>query len=725
MTTRILTKMRRVKTPVILQLEATECGSTALAILMAHYGKFVTAEEIRSICSVSRNGTTAINLVKAARHYGMSARGYNLEIDELDGVTLPFIVFWKFNHFLIVEGFSAKKVYLNDPAVGSCIVDWEEFEQGFTGVVLEIEPGEHFVPSGEPPSGTFHLLWQRIGHNQIAMLFISLVTLLLILPKTFIPLFIKVFVDDILTNHQNSLIPIIFGGIAMATFIEMLLTWIQKKSLLRLKIKLEMLYTVSFLWHLLHIPIRYFQQRSSGDIVERQEISEKISETLANDIPSALVNTIEIIAYMAVIMILSWPIGILLTLLIVMNFVALVLSKHYLTTLGQRYAQEQGKLYGIEMNGLQIIETIRIGALESIFFNRWLSHYINALQSEQQILWRKTMLGLFPSFINLLTILLVLCFGSYLVIIGQITVGTIIAIQGLAFLVIANLSGLVDFATTINDSRGDLIRLNDVLETTVDPHFTVKKAAGHDFLQKKSPVILKLDAITYSYSPLEPPVIDNLSLTVQRGQRIALVGASGSGKSTLAQLICGLNQVNSGQIFINDYLLSNLNRQELSEFIAYVDQNVFFFEGTLRDNLTFWNQEIADQDIHDLLKLVCLDEEIGSRGGLNMTVSEGGSNLSGGQCQRLEIVRALLHKPELLILDEATASLDLNTESIIYQNFIPLQRTLFIIAHRLHAIQNCDQILVLDKGHIAEAGSHQDLIKSQGIYYEQFRMEKL
>lgn len=725
MTNGILTKKHRVKTPVILQLEATECGSTSLAILMAYYGKFVTTEELRCTCSVSRNGTTAINLVRAARHYGLTARGYNLDIDELEEITLPFIVFWEFNHFLIVEGFDEKTVYLNDPAVGSRTVNWDEFEEGFTGVVLEIKPDKHFVPSGKPPESTFHMLWRRVGKNQISLLFISIATLLLILPKTAVPLFLKTFIDEVLTSHQDSLIPVIFIGIGTATLIEMLLTWLQKKSLLRLQIKLEMLNTVSFLWHLLHIPMRYFQQRSAGDIVERQEVSEKVSGTLAQDIPMALVNVIEISAYITVITILSWSIGILLTLLIIANFTVLIASRRYLTTLGQRYAQEQGKLYGIEMNGLQIIETLRIEALESFFFNRWLSHYINALHSEQQIIWRKTLLTLVPSFINLLTTLIILCFGSYLVILGQITVGTIIAIQGLAILVVGNLTGLANFITEMNDIRGDLIRLNDVLETAVDPHFNLEKAGKNNFLQNKSPTVLNLQDVSFSYSPLEPPVLNNFSLTVHSGQRVALVGSSGCGKSTLAQLICGLNRANSGQIIINDHPLDSLSREELSQYIAYVDQNVFFYEGTLRDNLTFWNQAVSDAEIYDLLELVCMEEEIDQRGGLDMMISEGGSNLSGGQSQRLEIVRALLRKPTLLILDEATSSLDLNTEAIIYQNITRLNCTLFIIAHRLHAIQHCDQILFMHKGSVVEEGNHEDLMRRQGLYYEQVQMEKL
>ncbi|KTD10662.1 hypothetical protein Lgra_1628 [Legionella gratiana] len=716
---------RRAKTPVILQMEATECGSTALAIIMAYYGKFVTSEEIRSVCSVSRDGTTAINIVRAARHYGMNAHGYNLDIDELNQVEVPFIVFWEFNHFLIVEGYNQQKVYLNDPAKGSRIVDWDEFEEGYTGVVLEIEPGETFIRSGQPEPGTFHLLWQRVGHNQIALLFISLITLFLILPKAAIPLFTKIFIDELLTNHQTSLILPIFLGIGTATLIEILLIWLQRQSLIRLKIKLEMINTMSFLWHLLHIPMRYFQQRSTGDIIDRQQVNEHVSATLAEDVPDALVHCIEILAYSTIILILSWPIGIIVILLIVANIIILINTKRYLINLSRRFAQEQGKLYGIEMNGLQIIETIRVGALEDHFFNRWLGHYTGLLQSEQRITWCKMLINLFPQSIGFCITLIILCLGAYLTMIGQITVGTIIALQALAGLTLGPLNQLIGFINTINEIRGDLVRLNDVMDTKIDSHFEVEDTFKSDFLQKKSDTILQIQTLSYSYSPLDPPIINELSLSVFAGQRVALVGASGSGKSTLAQLICGLFHANTGQILINNYPLAHLSRQALSQFIAYVDQNAFFFQGSLRDNLTFWNPHIPDQEIYPLLRLVNLEEEIRSRGGLEMSITEGGSNLSGGQCQRLEIVRALLRKPQLLILDEATAALDLHTESIIYQNFIALNCTLFIIAHRLHAIRNCDQILVLHNGCIAEQGTHTELMELKGIYYEQARMEKI
>ena len=713
----------RVKTPTILQMEATECGSTALAIILAYYHKFLTAEEARTACSVSRDGTKAINIVKAARNYGMQARGANLEIDELQEVNVPFMVFWEFNHFLVVEGYTPTKVFINDPATGPRSISWDEFEQGYTGVVLNITPGEAFKPSGKPERSTMTLLLQRLGNNYLAILFIILSTIALIIPKIATPIFTKAFIDQLLIDKQTNLIPVILLGIAFTTIADTLLTWFQMKFLNRLKTKLEVINAVNFLWHLFHIPIRYFQQRSSGDIVQRNEISEKIASVLAKDLPENIVGLLEMLAFASVIFFLCWQLGLVLLVLVIIDVSSLQISKKRLTDMGRRYAQDKGKLEGIETNGIQIMETLKVSALEHYFFNRWAAFYTKLLNTQQQLIWATALLNLIPNFLGFLVNIVIICYGSYLVISGEITVGTIVAIQALMTSFLNPLHKLIEFINTLNQLKGDIVRLNDVMNTPTAPGFSVKDKGKSELLLQDTPLILQIKELSFSYSALDPPIIDQLSMSIFRGERVAVVGPSGSGKSSLAKLICGLDSSGAGAIYINGIACNQISRSSLSKYIAYVDQNILFYPGNLRENLTLWDNTIDDNTIYEALRTVNLIEDIIGRGGLGTIITETGSNFSGGQCQRLEIARALLRKPKFLILDEATSAMDTTLEASIYTNLMAMNTTLLIIAHRLSAIQHCDRIYVLDQGQVIQEGSHLDLINQPGLYQDLAAME--
>lgn len=714
----------RVKTPTILQMESTECGSTALAIILAYYGKYITAEEGRIACSVSRDGTKAINIVKAARNYGMVAQGANLDIEQLqEEIDVPFIAYWEFNHFLIVEGYNDRQVFLNDPASGPRSISWDEFDRGFTGVVIDIRPGEHFEQSGVPERSTIALLMQRLGQNYSAVFFIMLATLALIVPQVATPIFTKVFIDQLLIENQRGLIPIVLFGIAFTTLAETLLTWFQTKFLNRLKMKLEVINAVDFLWHLFHIPIRYFQQRSGGDIVERNEISEKIASILANDLSANVVGLLEMLAFGAMIFILSWQMGIFLLGIIAINLLSLYLSKKQITDLGRRYAQDKGKLEGIETNGIQIMETLKVSALEHYFFSRWVAFYTKLLNTEQQLIWTTAVLTLIPDFLSFLINIIIICYGSYLVITGHITVGTIVALQALTVCFLKPLNRFLAFISELNQLKGDIVRLNDVMNTRIDSGFTGNDESYLQASQTDSTKLLEIINLSYSYSALDPPIIEGFSLELSPGERVAIVGPSGSGKSSLAKLICGLDFPVEGSILLNGVPTNRISRLSFSKSVAYVDQNILFFPGSLRDNLTLWDDDIDDETIYGILGQVLMQDDIIARGGLGINITEKGSNFSGGQCQRLEIARALLRNPRLLILDEATSAMDTLLERKIYTNLMAMNSTLLIIAHRLSAIRQCDKIYVLEQGRLAQMGSHDELMGQPGLYQELIAME--
>jgi len=716
-------QQKRKKTPTMLQMEATECGATSLSIILAYYNKYITSEEARIACGVSRDGTKAINIIRAARNYGMEAHGANLDITDLNKVNVPFIVYWQFNHFLVVEGYNESKVYLNDPATGPRSISWQDFESGYTGVVLEITPGDQFKAEGLPESTTLSLLIRQLGKNFSPVFFIILLTTALIIPKVSLPIFSKAFVDYLLIDNQRNLIPVILWGIGLSTVAMGLFSWFQAKLLYRLKMKLNIVNTVNFLWHLFHIPIRYYQQRSTGDIVQRNELSEKIAAFLAHDIPANLVGVLEIVCFALVIFLLSWQLGMVLIIVVFLNLIALQLGKRTLTDIGRQYAQEQGKLEGIETNGIQIIETLKVSGLEHYFFNRWIAHYTKVLNTEQKMVWISTYLGLVPTFLSFMTNLIMICFGAWLVMKGSITIGTIVAIQALTTSFMTPVNQLISFISKFSQLKGDIFRLNDVINTKIDPRYLKKEITEKNILSTEAENILTINNLSFSYSPLDPPTIDNLSLKVKPCQRIAIVGASGSGKSSLAKLICGLNLLDKGDILLNNFSITTITPSALAKMIAYVDQNVLFFPGNLRENLTLWDKNINDEHIYSLLKKVNLYEEVITRGGLSTRIVESGSNFSGGQCQRLEIVRALLRKPKLLILDEATSAMDAALEAKVYANLHDLDCTVVVIAHRLSAIKESDVIYVLNEGRIVEQGSHAELIGQAGYYNELVMME--
>jgi len=715
--------MFRKKTPVILQMEMTECGAAALSIILAYYGKYISAEEARYKCGVSRDGSSAINIIKAARSYGMNAKGFNIDLEEIKSTNTPFIAYWNFNHFIVVEGCTKKYVYVNDPAIGRVNLTWQEFDQGFTGIILEMTPAENFIADGKPIPSTVKLLNKRLVNNYKELFFIISLTFLLIFPNALTPLMSKLFIDNILIQEQYSLFIYIIIGLVFSTFLSVFMSWYREKYTNLLTVKLEVDNTIEFLWKLLHLPMRFFQQRSIGDIVQRQEISEEIASTLSTSLPKALVSLIEIALFSLILYLLSSLIASSVILLMLINIAILKLNKRFMTDMSRRLAQDQGKLSGIEVSVISIIETIKLGAFENFFFRQLASQYIKTMNTEQHIMFREMLLDAMPKFVNLAITLTILCLGSYQVIQGSLTVGSIIAIQALALQLNEPLESFLSFITEVNKIRANLLRLYDATESKLDQTFIPYSKCIE--IKDKSKITVKIKMLTYSHSPVSFPVIHNVNLDIGEEKKIALVGKSGCGKSTLAQLICGFHDDYQGEILLNNVPLKRIGRKQLSEIIAYVDQKKFFFEGDLMSNLTFWDKDIDPEYVNYVLNLVGMDKVVLNRGGINLKVLENGSNFSTGQCQRLELARALLTRPKLLILDEATSALDMNMEKRVYKNLDTLSCKKVIISHRLKSIQDCDKIYFLENGKIIEQGTHDELFALKGDYYNHFVMEEV
>lgn len=713
----------RVKTPTRLQMDAAECGATALSIIMGYYGRHLLSEEARQAVGVSRDGSKAINIVKAARRYGMKAEGANLEIEEVRALEFPVIAFWEFDHFLVIEGFGKNKVYLNDPATGPRTISLEEFDKSYTGIVMILRPGPKFKKAGKPEGSITQHLWTRLKNSKGAFAFVVLVTFVFLIPSIAIPIFSKVFIDQILIDHQvNWIIPLIVG-MSINMVIMAFLAWLQKRYLLRLNTKLKLAGSANFFWHLLHLPMNFFQQRSNGDIAERVSVNDKVANLLSAQLTSNLVGIISMFAYGVTIWILNWQLTLISLAIVICNFCILIFVNRKLTDLSRRLSQDSGKLNGIEMHGMQIMDTIKANALEDKFFMRWSAYHAKTINTSQRIQIIATLLNILPNMLNGLGAIIVLSLGSYYIIQGYLTIGTLIAFQSLLGGFAGPLNALIGLGTQIQELRGDVVRLNDVITHPPD-QYVGSKATSEQLTPKPQSPIVEIKSLQFGYSKLEPPIFYNLALTMRPRERIAIVGPSGGGKSSLAKLLCGLYKPWKGDILLAGYHLPNISKNALANFLALVDQQIFLFEGTIRDNLTLWDDTIPEDRLIKALEDACILDLIQDRGGLDCEVREGGGNFSGGQAQRLEIARALVKNPQLLILDEATSAIDPIVEQRIYENLKKRDCSLFIIAHRLSTIRDCDQIIVIEEGEMTQHGTHEELVEQPGLYQSLITLEQ-
>ena len=716
----------RVQTPTILQMEAVECGAASLAIILAYYNRIVPLAELRIVCGVSRDGSKASNLILAARRYGMVADGFKAEdLEQLKTVPLPYIVFWNFNHFLVVEGFSKNWVYLNDPASGSRRVSWQEFDQGFTGVVLAMEPGDEFEQGGSKPSVILGLI-ERLRGSVGAILYCILAGFLLVLPGLAIPVFTQVFVDQILVENRTEwLRPLILGMIFTITF-QGVLTLLRLRYLRKLRIKLAVVMSSSFLWHILRLPISFYAQRYAGEISNRASLNNKVAQVLSGQLAIAIIDLVMMLFYASVMFAYDRVLTLIGICFSAINGLALQWVARYRVDANMRSVQDWGKAHGVGIAALQSIETLKASALESDFFARWTGYYAKAVTAQQELEVTNQVLGVLPILLNSLTSLLILVVGGWRVMEGNLSIGMLVAFQSLMLSFQQPVNTLIDFGTTLQELEGDLNRLDDVLGNSLDPELgkvEVNTRGQQKITNLKGHV--RLENITFGYSHVDPPLIENFSLSLQPGQRVALVGASGSGKSTLAKLICGLYQLWSGKILFDEIPRSEIPRAVLANCLSLVEQDIFLFGGTVRDNLTLWDATVPDE----ILTQACQDAAIYETimtipGGYDGELLEGGINLSGGQRQRLEIARALVKNPTILVMDEATSALDVQTEQTIVNNLQQRNCSCILVAHRLSTIRNCDLIIVLEGGKVVQQGTHEELWEEGGVYGHLIRSER-
>lgn len=707
----------RVKVPTILQMEATECGAASLSMILSHYGLWLPLEKLRQECGVNRDGSKASCVIRAARNRGCTANGYRWNADRLkELMEFPLIIHWEFNHFVVLEGIKGDTVYLNDPAMGRRTVQWADFRTSYTGVALRVVPNEAFKPEGERYN-IFKDVAIKLSQDKWAALFIILLNLGMIIPGLASPVFSQIFLDDILTKKHPDWMFNFCLAMTVSFVVCGVMTWLQAVILTRWQKKLTLADSSSFFWHLLRLPMQFFNQRFAGEVASRVNFNESIAGVLSGPAATAILDFFVAIFYLVLLLqyhVTLTLIGVFFSSINIIMFFAL---RRHLTDMNMKIQQDAGKEYGTTMNGLMMIETIKANGNESDFFAKWAGYRAKVLKAGQEVaLWQMTA-TIIPTLFGGINGALIMTIGGFSIMDGVLTAGMFTAFQSLMGSFQAPVGALLGLGSTLQTTEMQMQRLNDVRKYEID-----SLNCREEKLPEGQPIEhlngeLELKDIDFGYSPLEKPLISKFSLHIEPGHWVAVVGASGSGKSTVAKVVTGIYEEWSGEVRFDGVLRRELPRAVIVNSISAVDQDVFQITGTIAQNLALFDDSVRRSDIIQAAKDACIHDDILMLDkGYDSDVSEGGLNFSGGQRQRLEIARALANNPSLLILDEATSALDPMTEQIVLENIRRRGCSCLIVAHRLSTIRDCDEIIVLQHGQVVERGTHREMIQHDGAY---------
>ncbi len=704
------------KVPVVMQLEALECGAACLCMIAAYYGKWLPLEQVREDCGVSRDGSNAKNIVKAARFYGFTAKGFRYEPDALKKQgRFPCIIHWNFNHFVVLDGFRGGKAYLNDPAKGNYAVSMETFDESFTGICLQFEPGEDFVPSGKPKS-MFAFAKKRLKGTGIAVTFTVLTGIIAALTGLIKPAFSRVFLDHLLTGRDLSWTTPFLLFLGTFNLIEIVMSAIQAIYSLRISGKMAAVGNASYMWKVLRMPMRFFSQRMAGDIQGRQSSNASIANTLIGTFAPLLLNSVMMVFYLVVMIRYSVILTIVgLTTLAVNAVVSRLISKKRIN-ITRVSMRDSAKLSAATVAGIEMIETIKASGAENGYFKKWSGYQASVNTQSVKFLKLNRYLGMIPQFVSTLANNAVLFLGVWLTMQGKFTVGMIMAFQGFLSSFMAPAMTLVSAGQTLQEMRTEMERVDDVMEYPEDVVFDESGTAEQ--MQKLSGKI-ELKNVVFGYSPLAEELIKDFSMSIEPGQSVAIVGASGCGKSTMSKLISGLYKPWSGEILFDGKPMNRIPKSVFRGSLAVVDQEVILFEDTIANNIKMWDDSIEDFEMILAARDAQIHEDIMARpNGYRHKLIEGGKDFSGGQRQRIEIARALAQDPTVIILDEATSALDAKTEYEVVKAIRDRGITCIVIAHRLSTIRSCDKIIVMEQGDIKACGTHKELMENCRIYSE-------
>ncbi len=713
----------RRRVPSVIQMEAVECGAASLSMIMSHYGRHVPLDILRVECGVSRDGSNAANLLRASRRYGMEAKGFSIEAKEVGTVRLPAIIYWAFQHFMVLEKVTTKRFgrkqlrfHVNDPAGGRRVIEWKEFDQNFPGIVLTFTPTASFETGGRPTRFSDGLR-ERARGTGFGLLLTFLVSLLLVVPGIASPAFTRVFLDRVLGSGDHSFVLPLVGAIGVATILTLILTSIQQHYLLRVEAKVALTSSARFFRHLLRLPVEFISQREPAEVANRLRGNDTVAQILARDLANAGLNLVLVVFYAILMVRYSWLLSVVGIGMALLNIAVLRWVSRTRKEAVQRLRADRGKLIATSFNAIRMIETIKANGAENDSFQRWAGFQAKVLNSQQSLGKPTALLTVIPPVLATINSGVILLIGGLKATDGAITVGLLVAFQLLLNNFTRPVTQLTNLGEQIQEATADVTRLLDVERYPEAPVFTEAPPANTAGLPPRLDGRLEMRNVSFGYSILKPPLLENFNLTLQPGRRVAIVGPSGSGKSTIGKMVVGLFPPRSGEILFDGLQRSQLPRAMFASSVAYVDQDVFLFEGTVRDNVTLWDDSVPDEFVVAALQDADIYDVIANRpGSVNSHVREGGLNFSGGQRQRLEIARALVTQPSLLVLDEAMSALDTATEQRIDDNLRRRGCACVIIAHRLSTVRDADEIVVVDQGQVVQHGRHAELMTVSGVY---------
>ena len=710
-----------VRTPTVLQMESTECGAASLSIVLQHYGRYVPLTQLRELCGVSRDGSDAANLILAARNFGLDAKGFQKGLAALEQLTPPAILFWEFNHFLVFEGFQGDRVALNDPALGPRTVSREAFDRSYTGIVLTMEPGPEFKRGGQAPS-VWPIVLKRMGSEWRGVLFILIAGLLLIFPQLVMPVFAQIYLDEVIGNNMNLWLKPMLWAMAVTIGLQVALQHLQLVGTRSLEKRLTRRFSIGFEHQILALPERFYSQRHASDIAGRMGINASIAEFIGGRLVPMATGLLLLGFYLVLTFLYSPWLGLLILGTTSINAFVVKLNLRMQKDASLTLEKDAAKSGAVVVSAMRDIETIKAAAIEHDVFRRFAGYQSRFLNTLQTLQLRNARLRLIPNALTTFNEVAVLLLGFLLVIRGELTLGMLLAAQTIAFSLKGQIEGVISFVQQLPSFEAGVLRLEDVLEQPRDPLLTSVVQGEDSSAPTRLSGQIEIKDLRYGFTAITPPLIDGLTLTIHAGMRLALVGGSGSGKSTLAKLLAGLHQPTAGTILFDEKTLLELPRAVVVSSLAMVQQEIQLFGCSVRDNLSLWNHAIPESTLLE----ACRDAEMldvvrALPDGIDTLLSEGGRNLSGGQRQRLELARALVGNPSILIMDEATSALDAETEQKLIANLSRRGCTQVIVAHRLSTIRDADLILVMDQGRVIQQGTHESLMQdTSGVYFQLF-----
>lgn len=716
-------RARRV--PTVLQIEAVECGAASLAMVLAHHGRWEPLVKLRQMCGVSRDGSKASSIVRAARRLGLDAKGFRYEPDQLRPLPMPAIIFANMNHFMVLEGFSRGRVHVNDPAVGPLVLTHDEFDRIYSGVVLTFEPTGDFISSGGAPAILGPLLGRLTGAWGAAVLGVF-AGALLVVPAILVPIFSRIFIDEVVIDAQRDWAPWLIAAMVAAVAVQVGLLLIQGRSGLGLRNRVAVAAAARYVWRILRLPVAFFSQRSPGNVSSRVDMSDRLAEHAGIQLPSIAVALVAMLLQAGIMLLYSPALTSLVVGLALAGALLFLMLQRRLTAFERKTAADVVKLGGRTMQGLATIEVLKASGAEDAFFEGWSGQHALVVNQHQNVGRLQAVFATAPEFLTQLGTMTVVALAGLFVMNGRLTLGMLVAFLALQAGFFGSMRILLGGLMQLSKARATLDQFDDVLDEAPAAEF--KPAASHpledaperaDALGRVRKLQGQVDIrnLTFGYSPLEKPLIENFSVSLKPGSRVALVGGSGSGKSTVGRLISGLHTPWSGEILIDGRPLGEVPRALLRNSMAVVDQDLVIFSGTIRENIVLWDATMPEERVVQAAKDALLHDDIARRpGAYGGGVEEGGRNLSGGQRQRLEIARALVTDPSILVLDEATSALDPIVEKAVMDNIRRRGCTCIVIAHRLSTIRDCDEIIVMRQGVVVQRGTHAAMMGVEGPY---------